>query len=290
MAKAAKKTTQEQIEVSEIHMREIRLNVLGTSAMIMNRFAQKAWQELLFPSKQKNRAALEQNLKHDPLAEFQGALYRNRDKSKALFHVPNMSFHGALSAAALDLPGAKKAQIERLTRITDVNIELFGVPQLFMAMVRNSDINRTPDVRTRPIFPEWACTLHVRYVMDILSEKTVVNLMGAAGVIVGIGDWRGAKGGPYGAFKLVGDNDADFKRVVRTQGWEAQVKAYAKPQYFDANTEELMTWFEAEVLSREMSDKLGGGENGSRKKAPRGKVIVEHGDGQYEGEEDRAAQ
>jgi hypothetical protein len=120
-----------------------------------------------------------------------------------------------------------------------------------MAMVRNSDMNHTPDVRTRPLFPDWACKVTVRYVRKILSERTITNLFSAAGMIVGIGDWRGQKGGPYGAFKLVDSTDADFKRIVKTMGRAAQERAMERPVCFDTDTEELLLWFNQEVTRRE---------------------------------------
>jgi hypothetical protein len=255
LAMAKKPTTKNndaQIEVQEIEMVEIDFFVLGTTPLIMNRFNQKAWHELLLPSLRRNQADLEQSLKHDPVGEFRGAMYRNRDpKAASLVHIPNGAFHGCVASAALDIPGATKSKIERLTRIADVNINLFGLPQLFMAMVRNSDMNRTPDVRTRPLFPEWACKITIRYVRKILSERTVANLLGAAGMIVGIGDWRGQKGGPYGAFRLVAADNADFKRITKTMGRVPQQQAFDRPVPHDEDTEELLAWFHAEVARRE---------------------------------------
>ncbi len=250
MAKA--KQTEVQIDVSEIQMEEVSFHVVGRSPLIMNRFSQKAWQELLFPSARRSRASLEQSLKHDPVAEYRGALYRNRDpKTPTLIHIPNGAFHGALAKVALDVPGAAKAKIERLTRVTDVNINLYGVPRIFCAMVRNSDMNHTPDVRTRPIFPEWAADVTVQYVSQVLTERTIAALFGAAGMIVGIGDWRGEKGGPYGSYRLVQENDAEYKRIVKTQGRAAQQDAYDNPVAFDEDSDELLAWFHAEVTKRE---------------------------------------
>lgn len=285
MAKRAKKTDT-QVEVQEIKTQEITFNLLGEN-LIMNRYAAKAWRELLFPSVKVNRAGLEQSLKHDPVAEFRDAMYRCRDtKAKTLIHLPNGAVKGALASAALDIPGTAKAKIERLTQVVDVNIELYGIPQLFCAMVRNSDQNHTPDVRTRPIFPEWCAKVTVNYVSNILSQRTVANLLGAAGVIVGIGDWRPQKGGPYGKFRLVGDNDRAFQNIIKNQARAAQQKAYDVPIHFDPDTAELMAWFEEEVARREMSDLLSTNSgNGRMPKTKR--VFVERGryDSEFVGEE-----
>src|SRR5262249_16341950 len=155
------------IEVQEIHLVEAEYCVLIYN-LIMHRFPFKAWQELMLPSVRENRASLEQKLKHDPTAEYRSAFYLNRDsKRPALFHIPPGAFHGARASAAIDTAGARKAQIERLTKVVDLNIDLYGIPQIFCAMVRNSDMNRTPDVRTRPIFPVAACRITVRFLKNL---------------------------------------------------------------------------------------------------------------------------
>lgn len=248
----SKKDDFQSLEIQEVERGVVRCKIIGRSPMIMERFSFKARQELLFPRARQSRATLESRLKHNPIEEYRSAMYLNREATTpALCHLPNGMFHGAMCTAAIDIPGAARAKMERLTRITDININLFGVPQVMTAMVRSSDMNRTPDVRTRPIFPEWACELSIVYVKLALTEKSIVNLLGAAGVIVGVGGWRGEKGGPFGAFEIVPDGNHDYERIVKEQGRVAQQKAFDKPVYFDRDTEELLTWFENELVSRE---------------------------------------
>jgi hypothetical protein len=284
-----KKREEAEVAIHQIDMAQVTFNILGRSPLIMHRYPFKAWQELIFPSIRENRASLEQRLKHDPWAEFRAAFYYNRDnKRPTLFHLPNGMFHGALAAAALDHPGAKKAQIERLTKITDINIDLYGIPQIFCAMVRNSDISRTPDVRTRPIFPQWACSITIGY-LKTLTERGVANLLGAAGQIDGIGDWRGEKGGPFGSFEIVQNDNREFLAIKKQQARAAQQKAYEKPAFFDDDTTDILTWFEAEVLRREMKGHLADADDRSSPKTPRHRrVIVERGadgNGQFVTEE-----
>jgi hypothetical protein len=273
-----KKAAEVRVEIAEIQMAELHFNVIGTSPLIMHRFPWKAWQELLLPEPRANRATLEQRLKHDPFNEYRSAFYLNRYKGQtAMFHIPNGAFHGAMGTAALDIPGAKKAQIERLTRITDVQIDLYGVPQIFSAMVRNSDISRTPDVRTRPIFPEWACVVTVRFMKSILTERGIYNLMAASGIIGGIGDWRGEKGGPYGAYRLGSENDKQFKAIIQKQGVKAQKAAYEQPAFFDEDTRDILLWFQTEVKRREMEGML------AENKIPQGLQVVRERGGKRNG-------
>lgn len=272
------KKTETKVDIQEIIQQEIRVRILGTSPMIQHRYPLKAWREMLLPARKRNRAELDQTLKHQPYDEFREAAYVNRDKkAAAMFHIPNAMFHGALAAAALDIPGVQRTQIERLTKVVDLNIELYGVPQIFCAMVRNSGMNRAPDVRTRPVFPRWACEITVRYVSSIVTAKAVMNLLGAAGVIIGVGDWRCQKGGPFGAFRLVNDRDPDWLMLVKTEGRGAQEAAFAAPEYFDEDTADILSWWNEEILAREAEDLPVRGGNGrsAPPKTKRGVIVVD---------------
>lgn len=249
----AKKPTETQIEIKPISMGRIRACLLGVTPMYMHRMGAKSQGQLLFPKGRANEAERAANLKHDPLGEYRDSIYLNRDAEEpAAIHVPAATFSKALAFAALDLPGARKAQILRLVSITSTQINMFGVPQLKMDIVRMADIARTPDIRTRAIFPEWACTIEIEFVSSLLKQNQIINLLAASGVIVGIGDRRPQKGGEFGKFKIVDEDDPDYLRVIAHGGREPQLAAIKKPVMFDADTEELFGWFIKEAASREM--------------------------------------
>ena len=268
---AIKKKESAQIEISEMKMGQIRCHLVGTTPMIMHRFSSKAVGELLMPAPKKNSAERASTLKHDPVAEFRETIYMNRDpKTSTAVHVPTNAFSAAIANAALDVPGATKSQLMRLTSVVDAHIGLYGVPRLFMSMVRSSYMARTPDVRTRAIFPRWACSVTVSYVATLLKENQIANLLATAGVIIGIGDWRSQKGGNYGSFKLVPENDKEFSDIVKREGRKAQLDAIAHPVCFDADTEELLAWFHAEVKRREREKDLSSSVKTPLSKARRG--------------------
>lgn len=252
-----KKKVEATIEIAEMKMGQIRFHLIGTTPMIMHRFSSKAVGELLLPSPKKNAAERATTLKHDPVAEFRETIYRNRDpKTPAAIHVPTNAFSAAIANAALDVPGATKSQLMRLTSVTDTHIDLFGLPRLFMSMVRSSDMARTPDVRTRAIFPRWACSITVSYVASLLKENQIANLLATAGLIIGIGDWRSQKGGSYGAFKLVKEDDKEYLDILKKEGRKAQIQAMEHPVCFDSDSEELLAWFHAEIKRRERDNEV----------------------------------
>jgi len=243
----------ETIDVVEIAMGRAEFCVIGTTPLIQNRMSEKARQQLLFPPPPRNRAERQATLKHDPTAEFRSSMYRSLNDAKpvARLHVPTGAFSRALAAAARDIPGATKAQMDRLTSVADVNISLYGVPQLFMAVVRQAGIAKTPDIRTRAILPRWACRVTVEFVRPLLTERTVVNLFAAAGVIVGVGDDRPEKGGAHGKFRLCAQDDPEFVHLLKNEARVAQDEAIANPTCYDAESDELFGWFQHEVVRRE---------------------------------------
>lgn len=247
--KAAVKET--EISVLAVTKNEIKFCILGNTPLILNRLSEKAKRELLMPKGKKNAAERASTLKHQPLQEYRSSPYKNSDPNHpTLLMLPAGAFKGSLKSAALDLPGASKSQIGRLTYIAGDNVDIYGVPMLLMSIVRSSDMNRTPDVRTRAILPEWACMLTVSFVEPMLRKQSVANLLAAAGISIGVGDFRPEKGsGNYGQFSICDATNKDFLRIMN-QGRADQEKAMAEPQAYDDETGELLTWFESESKTR----------------------------------------
>lgn len=247
MAKSKSETT---ISVLEINKGEIEFLIKGTSPLIFHRMSEKVKQELLFPKGRKTAADKATSIKHNPIQEYRDTVYRSKSEETALM-VPAIMFKAALSNAALDIPGATKAQIGRLVYVVGDEIPVYGVPELLMSVTRSSDINRTPDVRTRAILPQWACKVSVQYIKPNISEQSIVNLMAAAGVISGIGDYRQQKGkSSYGQFELVSTSDKEWKEIVKTGGRKAQEEALENPGFYDYDSEDLYTWFYNEFKTR----------------------------------------
>lgn len=241
-----------EISILEVVKGQIEFCILGTTPLIMNRMSQKVWFELLAPKGKKTTAEKASNLKHDPIKEFRDAPYVTTDPAAPtmLALLPTM-FKRAMGTAALDMPGPKKAQIGRLVYVEGELLPVYGIPKVFMAITRSADINRTPDVRTRAILPEWACRLSITFTKPMLRDQAIANLLAAAGFQSGIGDWRQEKGsGSYGAFKLVSADDPDFTRITKTMGRSAQKKAMDAAEPYNDETSEMLAWFQVEVGKR----------------------------------------
>jgi hypothetical protein len=249
---AKRQAKEEEFAIQPLETRQIELYILGTSPMIQNRLPKKAREQLLLPPRATNKAARELTQKHNPPEEYRDSVYRCRDpKAPTMVHIPTGAFKKAMAQAALDIPGATKAEIGRLVSVLSPTVYLYGKPYLYMAVVRQAGINRTPDIRTRAIFPQWCCKILVRYVVGKIRQTDIVNLNSAAGIITGIGDGRTEKGTfDFGQWEIVNQDDKRWHEIAN-QGRAVQIAALNDPECFDEDTEELFAWYEVEIKRRE---------------------------------------
>lgn len=263
--------TQSEISILEVNQGHLEVAIVGTSPFVYNAMSQKAWHELLMPSPKKNAAERAANLKHDPFSEYRGSVYVNReDDQPTRLNFPSVAFKKAMASAAIDIPGAAKAQIGRLVWVAGERTNMYGVPRIYCAIVRSSDMARTPDVRTRAILPEWACRVSLRYMQPILKEQTIANLLAAAGFTQGVGDGRQQKGSlSFGQFRICSLDDPDYVRICKAGTRKAQDEALENPVAYDEETERLLAWFVEERQRRGTNApaKQLNGKNGAHKGA-----------------------
>lgn len=253
MARASAKNSElESIQIIELKRARIVYHLVGETPLLMNSMSVKAQRELLLPRGRKTAAEKQGSLKHEPLKEFRDSIYRARRDSETVLALMNTQFKAALCTAALDVPGAKKAQIGRLTSIEGgERIALYGVPQIMCSVVRSADINKTPDIRSRAIVPKWACKVEVTYIVPVLNATVISSLFATAGYTMGVGDWRPQKGsGTFGRWKIVEPNDKEYLEIINTGGAAAQQAALDNPECYDDETEELLSWYDVEVNRR----------------------------------------
>jgi len=236
------------IPINEFTMGQIEVAIIGVSPFVCNRVAEKAMQQLLYPSRKKNAAEKNTTFKHNPMSEYRSSPYTtSREDAPTVIEMPAVSFKRAMESVALDVPGTTKSQLSRNLVAIDQRVPLFGVPQLFMSVVRSADQAKTPDIRTRAIIPQWATTVRIRFPEPLFVEKTVVHLLGLAGLFRGVGDYRPEKGaGSYGQFEICAPDDPRYLDIVHNGGRAAQLQALHNPSFFDDQTETLFAWFEEE--------------------------------------------
>lgn len=251
MPAAKKPAASSEIIVPEVQTETIVVSVVGTSPLICARMSEKAKTQLLLPSGRKTAAEKQSAAKHNVIEEFNASPYILPEGSATLIGLMSSAFKAAMGTAALDLPGTKKAQIGRLVYVENDYTPVYGLPKLFMSVVRSADINKTPDVRTRAILPRWAASVQIRFVKPLLNAQGIVNLLSAAGVTAGVGDWRPEKGkGNYGQFRIVNADDPEFIEIVKEGDREAQVTAMEDAIPYDHEVESLLAWYKDEYSRR----------------------------------------
>jgi hypothetical protein len=239
-----------EVQILEMFKGVVEVCIIGRSPLICNRMSEKAMRELIYPHGRKTTAEKAGSLKHDPWKEFRDSPYTNLNEGPTRLQIPSSMFKGAMRSAAVDLPGATKAQIGRLVYVLDDRIDLYGTPQIMLAVTRSSDIGRTPDVRSRAILPRWACKIRVAFVKPILNETAVYHLIAGSGIMAGLGDWRVGKGsGNYGQYELVSPKDPEFLSILK-EGRAEQDAALCNPVSHDDETQSLLLWFENEADKR----------------------------------------
>lgn len=252
---ATKKTENMEIDLVKVEHGRVTYCLIGDNALYCNRLSEKAKRQLLMPPPKKNAVEKATTLKHDPMAEFRDSPYTIADNNAPtlIAHLAT-AFKCAIAGAALDIPGTSRSQIDRLVSVEGNRIPIYGVPHMAMDVVRSADMNRTPDIRSRCVLPEWCCRVTVRFMKPMLKESSISTLLAMAGATQGIGDWRNEKGsGTYGSFRIVDEKDADFQRLMATAGRGVQLAALKDPDFYGEDTEELYSWFTDEVKRRDLS-------------------------------------
>lgn len=243
------KTKETTIDIIEVNKGFVDFHLLGTTPLILHRLSEKAKYELLYPNQKKKKG---ETLKHDPLAEYREAPYTDKNpKGETFIQHLSAAFKAAIRNAAIDIPGATKSSIGRLCWVEGERLPIYGIPRLIMSPVRQTDMNRTPDIRTRAIIARWAATIRVSFIKPQLNEKGITHLVAAAGMTQGVGDWRTEKGsGTYGSFMIVEKNNAEFREIIRTGGRKHQERAMEIPEFHDTESEELFSWFTHTIEDR----------------------------------------
>ena len=89
-------------------------------------------------------------------------------------------------------------------------IRIYGQSETFTAHTRNA--TGVVDVRSRPMYRQWAANLRIRFDADQFQVSDVINLISRVGLQVGIGagrpDSKSSSGCGWGMFRVVESDGA----------------------------------------------------------------------------------
>ena len=186
----------------------------GTAPLVVERFSKKA--ELM--AKMAEGASAKNKKVRDARdydKEAEEARYRSGDGG---WEGMNAAAFRAAMISACRLVGFKMTLAKLSTFIEadgfDKNdgvplVRVYGQSHTYTAHTRNA--TGVVDVRSRPMYRNWAAELRVRYDMDQFKMTDVLNLVSRCGMQVGIGagrpDSKASAGCGFGLFRVVPTDD-----------------------------------------------------------------------------------
>jgi hypothetical protein len=204
---ATKKTpdteTTAAVHIPRIATQTILVPIVGTAPLIMNRWSAKAKQQML--DAQQGRKS--PKLHRDPDADYEASIYRLGENR---YGFPTLAFKAAtiescrlFSKTAINMTSARQFIFmhgEWSPDGIDLLTEIHGEPKMRTDMVRPTASGS--DMRFRAEFTEWTATLRISYVTTTLSRESVLALVDAGGMTVGVGEWRPARKGQNGTYQI----------------------------------------------------------------------------------------
>ena len=188
--------------------------IVGTTPLIMNRFSEKAKAADARCNMQGRKSPKESK---DPEAEYQGSFYFMKDGSTYGFPV--------LAFKAATIGGCRFYPRNAITMTALKQFVFFrgeaGVDGQSMARIvgeahMREDVVRVgrggTDLRYRPQFDEWSTVLEVIYVPSALTQSSVLSLIDAGGLGVGVGEWRPERDGDFGTYRIDTTKDIEVVR------------------------------------------------------------------------------
>jgi hypothetical protein len=196
-----------QVHIDRIPAETIRVPLVGTSPLIVHRFSEKAKRQML--DAMQGRKSPKQP--KDPQAEYEASLYRMKDGG---YGFPTIAFKAATVGAArfysqLTMTSLKQSMFFRGEPGQDGQqmCRIVGEPQMREDTVR---VGRGgSDLRYRGEFLEWSTSVDVTYVTSALTRASVLSLMDAGGMGIGVGEWRPEKDGDFGTFRVDPTRDVE---------------------------------------------------------------------------------
>lgn len=191
--------TEVQIQIDRIPAETISVPIVSTAPMLMNRMSEKA-KKMMLDAMQGRKTPKERK---DPDAEYKAALYELKGGG---YGFPSTGFKQATVGAArfygknVTMTGLRQALFFRGEPGDDgqLMVRIEGEPTMSEFAVTVGQ--RGKDLRYRPMFTEWSAVLEVTYVASALTRESVVSLIDAGGLGVGIGDWRPERNGTFGTY------------------------------------------------------------------------------------------
>jgi len=195
------KARKEEVVLKALELKDIFIKLTGKTSLIVHKFSAITKSAIL--DKQKKKAPQAKKAR-DPESEFLAARYII-DKKKNLHGFPASGFKKTAVRAGKQC-GMVMADLRGQFHVFGTDVADFVTIECKKGPIMREDTVRlatgTTDLRYRPEYQNWSCTLRVEYNSAVITPEQILNLYNIAGFAVGIGEWRPERDGQFGMFEI----------------------------------------------------------------------------------------
>lgn len=197
------------IEIPAPNVQLVNVKIRGKSPLVMHQWSEKARGQLA-----DNGGPKKKKEPRDPAEAFMGSIWWVSDR-------PEKNDTKLPKGARVGIPGSafKKAIVSATRNLNDKSIPMTLVRQSIFVLGEVIEIefdtcnmredivrvsNGAPDMRWRPEFPTWSCTVPIEFDANVFQAGDVINLLNLAGNYVGLLEGRPEKqsGLGWGRFEV----------------------------------------------------------------------------------------
>lgn len=198
-----------QVAITTIATETLRVPIIGTAPLIVHKVSEKAKRQMLDATQGRKSPREPKN----PELDYDSAFYRLDDGG---YGFPVIAFKAATIGGArfygksVTMTGLRQCMFfdGELSKVDGQKLaRIIGEPHMREDVVRVG-MGGT-DLRYRPQFDEWATAVDVVYVKSMLTRESVLSLIEAGGLGVGIGEWRPERRGDFGTFMVDPTKDVE---------------------------------------------------------------------------------
>lgn len=194
-----------QVNIDKIAAETLLVPIVGTAPLIVHRFSEKAKRTMLENMQGKKSPKAPKN----PVEEYEAAFYRFQDGGSGF---PVIAFKAATIGAARFYHGVTMTSLKQALFFRgEIGVDGQPLARIDGEAKMREDVVRISkggtDLRYRPEFPDWSTTIQVVYVTSLLTRGSVLSLIDAGGMGVGVGEWRPEKNGAHGTYRIDPDRE-----------------------------------------------------------------------------------
>jgi len=199
---------EELIVIPKPKYETVNVKIVGDTRLNVHRLGKKMMQE--FDDRDHNKPKPKRAARDYPKEYLDSLYYINKHGEEVLapkaltkttrFGFPSSAFKKAMIFAARQFDNVKMTEIRGRFFVNQYqrHVEIKGKPELdkFWRRIGGKGPGTgTPDIGIRATFPSWTAKLEIRFLENVISAESVLNLLSVAGFSVGVGEDRPDKSG-----------------------------------------------------------------------------------------------